>query len=553
MMLIKKRLPSFILVVIAVLLGLVPQAYGGGLTLENATFFGGTGDQRGMAAAIKDRALYVTGYDYSMSLGLALKYELPLAAGPTWVNYLTAGFNAVAIRSSGVFLFGAAGPNTCGVIDNVGGWESKPILAHYSVDGTFLECDTVDLFSWNTGSTSFFVYSGGETYDAAVAVESPTPYIYATGYAENCGFWHLVFELAKYDANGNLLIAATEPGVNWDEYNCMGGSEMNAITELNGDLYLAGYSSLFDEDSYSSYISGNSFDVKAVLMRYNSSLNRVWKQRVGDVGPSRFFALTSLNSAIYAVGNTQGSGSPDGYLIEKYDQDGQRIWSRVTPVASGAALTGIVAVANKLYAVGWTRDQSAGDTDAVLLEIDPATGATLSTTLHGGLYDDMASAVVTDGTDLYVIGESRSFGSNDGNVVGENDLVILRYSITAQVEIDIKPGSFPNSINPKSKGKIPVAILSTSEFDAPEMVDIDSLTFGRTGDEDSLAFCDPKPKNKDKTKNKGKNKVEDLICHFYTEDTGFECGDTKGVLKGMTMDGTPIQGSDSVRINPCKN
>lgn len=62
--------------VIAVLLGLVPQAYGGGLTLENATFFGGTGDQRGMAAAIKDRALYVTGYDYSMSLGLALKYEL---------------------------------------------------------------------------------------------------------------------------------------------------------------------------------------------------------------------------------------------------------------------------------------------------------------------------------------------------------------------------------------------------------------------------------------------------------------------------------------------
>ena len=33
------------------------------------------------------------------------------------------------------------------------------------------------------------------------------------------------------------------------------------------------------------------------------------------------------------------------------------------------------------------------------------------------------------------------------------------------VGIDIKPGSFPNSINLKGKGVIPVAILSTTTFD----------------------------------------------------------------------------------------
>jgi len=43
-----------------------------------------------------------------------------------------------------------------------------------------------------------------------------------------------------------------------------------------------------------------------------------------------------------------------------------------------------------------------------------------------------------------------------------------------------------------------------------------------------------------------------LICHFYTEDTGFLCGDTEGVLKGMAMDGTRIEGGDSVSIVPCK-
>ena len=80
------------------------------------------------------------------------------------------------------------------------------------------------------------------------------------------------------------------------------------------------------------------------------------------------------------------------------------------------------------------------------------------------------------------------------------------------VSIDIKPGSYPNSINPKSKGKIPVAILSTEGFDAPNQIVPNSLTFGATGDEASLAFCNPKGKdiNGDGS--------EDLVCHFYTLD-----------------------------------
>ena len=47
----------------------------------------------------------------------------------------------------------------------------------------------------------------------------------------------------------------------------------------------------------------------------------------------------------------------------------------------------------------------------------------------------------------------------------------------AEVVIDIKPGSFPNSINPKNKGVIPVAILTTATFDATT-VDPLSVTFG---------------------------------------------------------------------------
>jgi hypothetical protein len=38
------------------------------------------------------------------------------------------------------------------------------------------------------------------------------------------------------------------------------------------------------------------------------------------------------------------------------------------------------------------------------------------------------------------------------------------------------------------------------------------------------------------------------MCHFSTEATGFLLGDTTGWLKGKTLDGKKIAGSDSVRI-----
>ena len=110
--------------------------------------------------------------------------------------------------------------------------------------------------------------------------------------------------------------------------------------------------------------------------------------------------------------------------------------------------------------------------------------------------------------------------------------------------IDIKPGSFPNSINRRSKGKIPVAILSTADFDAPARVDWASLTFGRTGDERSLAFCDSSPEDVNG------DGLPDLVCHFSTQLTGFDAGDTEGVVKGRNIDGTAITGRDSVRIVP---
>lgn len=109
------------------------------------------------------------------------------------------------------------------------------------------------------------------------------------------------------------------------------------------------------------------------------------------------------------------------------------------------------------------------------------------------------------------------------------------------VDIDIKPGGVPNSIKLSAKGVVSVAILSTSSLDAPARTDPASLTFGRTGEEVSLSRCGgPTDVNGD-----GR---PDLVCQFASTLTGFRLGDTVGILRGRTLDGVAIMGTDSVRI-----
>jgi hypothetical protein len=110
------------------------------------------------------------------------------------------------------------------------------------------------------------------------------------------------------------------------------------------------------------------------------------------------------------------------------------------------------------------------------------------------------------------------------------------------VTIDIKPGENPAVINTRSNGRLPLAILSSRSFPAPEMIDIATLTFGATGREHSLAFCNPNGEDVN-----GDGRL-DLVCHFNTLDTGLKTGNTQAVLKGRTLQNGLIEGSDEVLI-----
>lgn len=105
------------------------------------------------------------------------------------------------------------------------------------------------------------------------------------------------------------------------------------------------------------------------------------------------------------------------------------------------------------------------------------------------------------------------------------------------ISIDIKPGSDPNSINLKSKGVVPVAVLTTGEFDAA------------TIDPATVVFAGAAPVRWTTEDVDGDGDM-DMLFHFKTQALNLNENSTSATLTGETSDGKHIRGTDAVRIVP---
>jgi len=105
------------------------------------------------------------------------------------------------------------------------------------------------------------------------------------------------------------------------------------------------------------------------------------------------------------------------------------------------------------------------------------------------------------------------------------------------VGIDIKPGSDPNSINRKSRGNVPVALLSSATFDAA------------TADRTTVMFADVSALNIGQgLEDVNGDGLLDRVFHFDTQRLNLPDGTTEACLIGNTTDGKSFKGCDAVRL-----
>jgi hypothetical protein len=130
-----------------------------------------------------------------------------------------------------------------------------------------------------------------------------------------------------------------------------------------------------------------------------------------------------------------------------------------------------------------------------------------------------------------------SFKTGDAVFSGQGAVFIL-------YPIDIKPGSYPNSINPGSRGTVPVAILGTPDFDAAT-VDPTTVTL-----EGAPVKTNKRNKPMASLEDVNKDGYRDLVVHFETQQLNLDEEATVAYLEGETYDEPPIViiGVDTVKI-----
>ncbi len=166
----------------------------------------------------------------------------------------------------------------------------------------------------------------------------------------------------------------------------------------------------------------------------------------------------------------------------------------------------------------------------------------------------------TDGSEIwkFPLGNPSSSSPAIADINGDGvmDIVIRAgstvYAVSTsvlRVEIDIKPGSDPNSVNLKDQGLLPVAVLGSAMFDVTA-IDETTLQLGGViittrGKAAKTAFS---------IEDVNGDGYPDLVAFFRVQDLvaagALDATTTTLTLTGSLRDGTPIAGSDSVRVVP---
>lgn len=127
-------------------------------------------------------------------------------------------------------------------------------------------------------------------------------------------------------------------------------------------------------------------------------------------------------------------------------------------------------------------------------------------------------------------------------IVAARRLLAQERAGVIRVTIDVKPGDSPTTLEPKREGMVPIAILTTAQFDAAK-ADPATVRAGATGSE-AMVF-------KSMLEDVDKDRDTDLLLLFRVADLRLTCGSKAIAVTGKTDQGRDFEGTELVAMTGC--
>ncbi|TFF98407.1 MAG: hypothetical protein EU541_06860, partial [Promethearchaeota archaeon] len=209
---------------------------------------------------------------------------------------------------------------------------------------------------------------------------------------------------------GMIKVSSSQDWVNSWGYNETDHG-YSIATDSNGNVYVAGD---INEESV----------LNATIIKYDSNGILQWNRTWGGSSTERAYSIYVDDSdSIFITGTSRSFNTSQDLFVAKYNSNGDLIWNSTWGGSNndfGQDL--IVDSLGNILIVGTTSSFGIGGQDVLLLTFN-STGDFQDKRVWGGTLNDRAKSIVIDTLgNIYIMGETGSFG------VGNSDVFLLKYN-----------------------------------------------------------------------------------------------------------------------------
>ncbi|MEW5759352.1 MAG: hypothetical protein AB1779_01130, partial [Candidatus Thermoplasmatota archaeon] len=199
--------------------------------------------------------------------------------------------------------------------------------------------------------------------------------------------------------------------------------EQKTISALQPILNMTWGESTWDDRGYSIavdssniYVAGRktNFDrgyEEVFVLKCDLNGNRIWDTTWSgrNYEGAKSIAIDSSNIYVAGYTNSYGAGLHDAFIL-KYDLNGKLLWNKTWGDTDQDLAESIAVESSNIYVAGETASYGEGNFDAFVLKYD-LNGKLLWNKTWGGYGDDFGASIAIDSSNIYVVGETESYGA----------------------------------------------------------------------------------------------------------------------------------------------